>query len=281
MNIGQIITSSIGRGVLVTQKHSPALLMAAGIVGFAGTVYLACRATLKLEQTIDEIVEDVEAAEEDRPAMARAYAKGALSLTVLYGPAVVLGVSSTALLVSSHNVLNRRNAALTAAYAAVERGFSEYRRRVAEKIGEQPERELRYGVVRKEDVNEETGEARIVELVDSNQLSPYARFFDELSPNWVRNPEYNLLFLKCQQEYANQMLRARGHVFLNEVYDMLGIPRSRAGAVVGWTLSKDGDNFIDFGIYNPTFEHRLFVNGGEKSILLDFNVDGIIYDQLK
>jgi hypothetical protein len=110
----------------------------------------------------------------------------------------------------------------------------------------------------------------------------YARFFDETCNDWKRNAEYNRAFLQCQQSYYNQMLQSRGHVFLNEVYDSLGIPRSQAGAAVGWILSKDGDNFVDFGIFDDlTNPHvRDFVNGHENSILLDFNVDGIIWDKI-
>lgn len=281
MKIPRFITASVGRGLLVTQKHSPALLMAAGVVGFVGTVVLACRATLKLEDLVDEVAEEVAEAGDDKAAMTRAYVVGALDLAVLYGPSIALGAASATLLVSSHNILNRRNAALTAAYTAVERGFAEYRRRVTERFGEEPERELRYGVVRKEEISETTGEKVVVEMVDSMQLSPYARFFDEFSSNWKKVPEYNLLFLRCQQTYANDMLKARGHVFLNEVYDLLGIPRSQAGAVVGWFYDKNDGGFIDFGIYNGNdSDARVFVNGYENAILLDFNVHGVIYDRL-
>ena len=114
---------------------------------------------------------------------------------------------------------------------------------------------------------------------DPNGLSVYARFFDEGCEQWSKNPEYNLMFLRSQQNYYNDMLKSRGHVFLNEVYDALGIPRTQAGAVVGWMISDNGDNFIDFGVFDGDRPRaRDFVNGYERSILLDFNVDGVIYD---
>ena len=90
------------------------------------------------------------------------------------------------------------------------------------------------------------------------------------------------MFLRAQQQYANDKLIAQGHLFLNEVYDMLGLPRTKAGAIVGWVYDDNnavGDNFVDFGIYDVHRETaRDFVNGYERSILLDFNVDGVIYD---
>ena len=119
---------------------------------------------------------------------------------------------------------------------------------------------------------------KTIETVDKDGISQYARFFDESCINWSKTPEYNLMFLNGQQNFANDLLNARGHVFLNEVYDMLGIPRSQAGAVVGWVKGV-GDDYIDFGIFEgKTAAARAFVNGAERNILIDFNVDGVIYD---
>ena len=84
-----------------------------------------------------------------------------------------------------------------------------------------------------------------------------------------------------QQTFFNDLLLSRGHLFLNEVYDQIGIDRTKAGQVVGWVVSKDGDNFVDFGLFDgSTQEKRMFVNGHENSVLLDFNVDGVIYDKI-
>jgi hypothetical protein len=184
------------------------------------------------------------------------------------------------MLTKSHNLLNERNAALTAAYAAVDKAFNQYRTRVVEKYGEEEDQELRYSAQDVEVVNEKTGKKTTRRRVGDDEPSMYARFFDELSTSWSKEPEYNLVFLKCQQSYANDMLKTRGHVFLNEVYDALGIERTKAGQVVGWVISKDGDNFIDFGIYTNQDRVRDFVNGREGAILLDFNVDGVIYDKI-
>ena len=112
-------------------------------------------------------------------------------------------------------------------------------------------------------------------------VSNYARFFDSGCANWDKDPEVNLLFLKQQEAFANSLLVARGHLFLNDVYDLLGIPRSAEGQIVGWVYNKDnpiGDNFVDFGIYDD--RNANFVNVHEKSILLDFNVDGSILEYI-
>jgi hypothetical protein len=281
-----------GRGLLLVKKHSPEILTTVGIAGVVVSAVMASKATLKLEPVVDKIkngkdeaksfLEDEMFPEYDKDRhnkeVARVYVKGAVDLSKLYGPSVTLGLSSIACIIGAHGIMRKRNVALAAAYKAVETSFTEYRKRVIERIGEEEERDVYIGA-EKAEIVDENGNKKKITKIDPNGISAYARFFDEYSDNWSKTPEYNLLFLKAQQNYANDLLHARGHIFLNEVYDMIGIPRSQAGQVVGWVISKDGDNFIDFGVYdfNNAGSH-LFVNGHEQSILLDFNVDGIIYD---
>jgi hypothetical protein len=291
--LANVVTSKMGRQILTAQKHSPVLLFGAGVVGIVTTVVLASKATLKLEAVLEGVEKDVltiESAqlakytEEDRRKdKVLIYTKAVINISRLYGPAVLVGVASIAALTGSHVVLNRRLAGVTAAYAALDKGWNEYRRRVIGEYGEDKDREFRYGTVERE-IIEETKEgpvAKTIKELDPNGFSVYSKFFDELCPDFQREAEYNMLFLRAQQNYANDKLRAKGHLFLNEVYDQLGIERTKAGAVVGWIVSKDGDNFVDFGIFNANRERsRAFVNGREQAIRLDFNVDGVIYDKI-
>ncbi len=202
--------------------------------------------------------------------------KSALVIGRLYGPSVLVGAVSVAALTGSHIQLTKRNAALTATLTLVSKAYDDYRIRVQEEIGEKRELDI-HRAMKKEEV-EIDGKKKVVKVCDPNGLSPYARFFDETADNWQRNAEMNHIFLNCQQNYANHLLRARGHVFLNEIYDNLGVPRSQAGQVVGWVINGEGDNYIDFGLYEC--ESSRFVNGLEQSILLDFNVDGVVYDKI-
>jgi len=290
----EAVGRTIARNALHVQKASPEVLLGAGIVGLVGSTVLACRATLKVDQVLDEAKNKLELAknldhpeysEKDRSRdISLIYFQTSVKTVKLYAPAIIVGGISIYMLTSSHRILTRRNVALTAAYGALEKGFNQYRARVVEKYGEEVDRDLRYGAEVVEITDPETGKKQKVTRVSNDDPSIYARFFDPVSPSWSKEPEYNLLFLKCQQNYANDLLRSRGHVFLNEVYDMLGIPRSKAGAVVGWLLSPNGetDNFVNFGVFDgKTDIARDFVNGLEGAILLDFNVDGIIYDRLE
>lgn len=276
------ITSKVFRQILIAQKHSPRLLFVGGLVGSVASTVLACKATLGLHQVLDDLEYEVRGVKTDlnnaegyRRDLAYVYAKGAYNITKLYAPAVGLGVVSVSALTGSHVVLTRRNTAVTAAYAATQKAFDEYRLRVKDALGEEKERDIRHSITLQETVDEK-GKKVKVNVADPTTWSMYAVFFDEYSRNWQKNPELNRVYIQAQQEYANHLLHARGHVFLNEVYDMLGVPRRKAGQVVGWALGNGGDNFIDFGIFEA--RNADFVNGWERSILLDFNVDGMIHD---
>lgn len=291
--VPEVVTRTVARNALIAQKNSPKVLLGVGIVGMVGNTVLACRATLKMDDVVDEAKGKLSTAktlyhpdysEKDRNRdISLIYFQTSVKVVKLYAPAIILGGVSIAALTQSHNILSRRNAALTMAYGALEKGFNEYRARVVEKYGEDEDRNLRYGVRQEQIVDEETGKKRMVTRVATDVPSIYARFFDSYSTSWSKEPEYNLIFIRCQQNYSNDLLKARGHVFLNEVYDMLGIPRSKAGAVVGWLLSPNGstDNFINFGVFDGDNDRvRDFVNGVEGAVLLDFNVDGVIYDKI-
>lgn len=305
--IVKTVGKSISKVGFKIRKHSPEILVTAGVIGTVASAVMACKATTKVSDILDDAksqVNDVHKVlenadnykelytEEDaKKDLTIIYAHTGVKLVKQYAPAVALGVLSLGCIITSNNILRKRNVALAAAYATVDKGFKEYRGRVVERFGEAVDRELKYNIKAKKitetEVDEETGKEKKVKktvdvVSDPNAYSDYARFFDESCPAWEKNPEYNLMFLKAQQQYANDLLHSRGHLFLNEVYDMIGVPRSKAGQVVGWVYNEDnpvGDNYVDFGIYDVHREVvRDFVNGYERSILLDFNVDGNIWD---
>lgn len=303
------VTRKMYRLGFKAQKHSPEILMGAGIVGVVTSAVMACKATLKLDdvlaeskETVDKIhevsenpdmiAEGKEYTEDDmKKDLTIVYTKAGLKVAKLYAPAIVVGGLSIAAIVSGHRILRKRNIALAAAYTAVDKGFKEYRGRVIEKFGEELDKELKYDIKAKEVeetvVDEKGKEKKVkktIETVGQNLGSPYAKFFDESCRGWTKDPEYNLMVVRDVQDYANRLLRMKHHLFLNEVYDLLGIQRTTAGQVVGWIYDEKnpiGDNYIDFGIYDVHDEaKRKFVNGYERTILLDFNVDGAILDMI-
>lgn len=291
------VVSAVSRQSLVVKKHSPTILLTAGLVGFGATIVMSSRATLKLDDVLKAHAENEKAATElfesgndeypesdYRSDRIYIWSRTAVALGKLYGPSIVLGAASTACIIGSHNILNTRNASLAAAYKAAETAYSRYQARVAQEFGEDKAREFRYDVVKEETKDEDGETVETTRVSGRHTPSMYARFFDELNPNFNRSDhQLNRMFLSCQERYANDLLIARGHVFLNEVYDMLGMERTTAGQVVGWVVSSDGtDNYVDFGIFDSdNIEKRMFVNGDERAVLLDFNVNGVVYDLIE
>ena len=303
-NIKESMVQTYHKVEFKAMKHSPEILAGVGVVGVIASTVLACKATTKLSGVLEDAKDQLDKvkevsndpkyadkynAEDAKKDTSIIYVQKGVEIVKIYLPAVTLGAVSLGCLLASNNILRKRNAALGAAYATLDKSYKTYRNRVAERFGEEVEKEIRYNIKAEEitkvdeDGNEVTETVKIMDGTDDpNSYSDYARFFDESCAAWQNDAEYNLTFLKAQQQYANDLLKARGRLFLNEVYRMLGIDETKAGQVVGWVYNPDnptGDNFVDFGIYNMQRERvRAFVNGYEPNILLDFNVDGVIWN---
>lgn len=287
--------------VMKLKKHSPEILVVAGIAGTVVSAVLACKATTKVAEILDEtkgtldtIHEGMETGaingqeyttEDGKKDTVVAYAQTGMKLAKLYAPAIILGTLSITSILASNNILRKRNVALGAAYAAIDKSFKEYRGRVIERFGEQVDTELKYGIKAKKfeeiEVDPETGKEKKVKktvmVADPNLQSDYAVYFDSKSRNYETNPDYNRMFLKAQQAFANDKLQTRGHLFLNEVLDDLDLPRTPAGQIVGWT--KDGpDGYVNFRIVEV--ERETEDGRHEPALLLDFNVEGNIWEKM-
>jgi hypothetical protein len=288
-------TSKAGLTLLRTQKHSPSILFVAGVVGFGATVVLASRATLKLNEILEENEKRQFALDDehqidrltDVDAADKKYKKESAALKIvfvkdvarLYAPCVATGVLSVGALTGSHVILNRRYASAVAAYATLDRSFKEYRGRVTELYGAEVDKKLVNGVASREIINED---GTIVSTIDESRgRSPYSKLFaKDTTYEWSPQPDYNLHYLRAKQQWANDQLNAKGVVFLNDVYKDLGFEPTSAGQIVGWVKNnkRGGDNFIDFGIFDNPDRFNDFMAGREGAIWLDFNVDGVVYD---
>lgn len=297
-------TSLVGRTGLKINKYSPELLIGAGITLIGVGTIMACKATLHADDILDDHndkmsrinetkdmaarKEAVYPEEEYRRDVAVTWVQTVVGFGKLYAPAIGVSALGIGCMLWSHRILSGRVMALGAAYQVVESQFANYRKNVKEAYGEEVDKQMRYGLHKQEvtvtekdeDGNDITKATDNVAGLDLSEASDYARYFDETNPNWNRDPERNMMFIKTQMAYANDLLNARGHVFLNEVYDLLDFPRTKAGAVVGW-VKGNGDDYVDFLLYSASDPNRrAFVNGLTPSVLIDFNVDGVIYDKI-
>ena len=286
------------------QKHSPEILIVAGVGGVIVSTVMACKATPKLDGILTESrekLDDIRKAssgevdgysEQDaKKDLVIVYTQTGIKVAKNYAPAVVIGVLSISSIFASNNILKQRNVALAAAYTALDTSYKEYRTRVFERFGEEVENEIRYNMKSQKievvETDENGKEKKVKKTVSVANLgnSDYARYFDRECKEYERDHSYNEMILKARQAWANDKLKANGYLYLNDVYDFLGIPRTKAGQVVGWIYDPNntrGDNYVDFGmkeVYrkDETKEYESV----EKLFLLDFNVDGNIWELMK
>lgn len=309
------VTARAGRQILTVREQSPVFLVAVGVVGIATSTVLACQATLKLSDILEQgekNLEKVDAAKENfdeeeiKKASFGVKLKVAIDVVNLYAPSAVLFAVSASMIVGSHVILKKRNAGLAAAYAVVDKSFKEYRSRVVADQGEEKDFEYRHGVVDREIVvdGKDGPETKVVSGLDQEAIENedpelnYRRVFrgpdwDEHgdpvpgtgNPNWSPVGNNNQYFLNMIQSQVNDLLTLQGHVFLNQVYDLLGFEPTAAGQIVGWVANPEegeGDGRITFGVWNNgVYEGKKWLNGDKEAFLLDFNVDGPILHRLK
>lgn len=312
--LGTKLYSAFSQGKMKLSDASPEIALAVGVGGAVVGLVLACRATLKAEKIAAEakekldLIEEVAAddskkeeySEEDhKKDKLIVYAQAGVKLLKVYAPAIIVETLSILAVCKGHDILRSRNGALMAAYAALDRGYTEYRKRVKDELGEEKENLLYKGLKATElDIPSKDEEGRdVTEKVPATvrtkkPVSEYARLFGEgVTPNWDKHPAYNLKFIEDIQKWANDTIQRRaycgngiGVLFLNEVYDKLGFERILEGQEIGWIFDKNNPSqqtFINFGIRAVNGERvEAFLYGHENSVWLDFNVDGLVRNYL-
>ena len=298
------LRKSFKKAQLTVRKHSPEILMVAGVIGTVAGAVMACKETLELEDVLDECKQEKMELEEQY-AMCEQYSEDALKkdqvkLTIkqaakivkLYAPSVIMEATSIGVIFASNDIMRKRNASMAAAYATLNSMYKRYRQNVIESYGEEVDKDMRFGVKHEkvteidEDGNKVKIDARIVDLDNTAlAISDYSRFFQSGCRGFDENSgRYNILYLKGIQAMFNNKLIADGYVMLNDVYRELGFDTIPEGWSIGWVYDETnpiGDNYIDFGLYEARNKNQRAVNDWEPVILMDFNVDGNLYEDPK
>lgn len=319
MNLKEAIANNatIRKVVMKTNNAAPTIAFCAGAVGSVASLYLMWRAARKHDDVICDAQDLIEEVHDKKPVegeeneealpinqyrteLVKAYIKAGFKIGKLYAPVAIVEVGSIALMSLGYGGLSKRYTGTLAALTLVEHEYSAYRKRVIDALGEDADREFRFGLKKKEfevpvldengnqklDKNGKPKTKKVVKctLNEDDELrlegySMYARIFDKEhckqfdgGPDDMATSYYNRTFLIKAQEYFNMLLKFKGTIFLNEVYDYLGYERTQAGQEVGWHYDPDyptGDNKIEFipiEYYSEKYQ--------AESIILDFNVDG-------
>ena len=298
------LRKSFKKAQLTVRKHSPEILMVAGVIGTVAGAVMACKETLELEDVLDECKQEKMELEEQY-AMCEEYSEDAhkkdqVKLTIkqvakivkLYAPSVIMEATSIGVIFASNDIMRKRNASMAAAYATLNSMYKRYRQNVIESYGEEVDKDMRFGVKHEkvteidEDGNKVKIDARIVDLDNTAlAISDYSRFFQAGCKGFDSSSgRYNILYLKGIQAMFNNKLIADGYVMLNDVYRELGFDTIPEGWSIGWVYDDEnpiGDNYIDFGLYEARNKNQRAVNDWEPVILMDFNVDGNLYEDPK
>lgn len=298
-NIVKSATNALSKTKFRFQKHQPEIMVIGGVIGGVVAAVMACKATTKASEVLAEskdqieqintlandpdVTDDVYSETDHKRDLAIVYTKTAGNLVKLYAPAVILGGLSIASILGGHNILQKRNMALAAAYATLNTTFKDYRDRVVDRFGKDVEYQIRHNLKAEEITekveNPETGKSKKVKKTvftrgDDKREDGYSRLFDAACDNWNNDANLNRSFLSGAQNYFNDKLHAVGYVFLSDIYRYLGFRETPECRVVGWTLDGDGDGYIDFGFD----QDDMFMSGYNKDVWLDFNVDGPILE---
>lgn len=294
------------------KKYSPEILLGTGIAFGGISIVTACKATLKVNDKLDDISNDKKGIEtgtltytlpngtsidDKNKNLAIFYTRTAVSIAKEFSIPVIFGTASVSCILMSHNIINKRNVALTAALSTVGESFKKYRGNVIEKFGEEVDKELKYGLEKTtitekdEKGKEKKKEVRTVDPSDfefGKNSSEFAILYTMDNDTFVNDPVLRKSFLKQMEQYANDKLRIQGYLFLNDVYKMLGMPETQAGQVVGWVYdendeSKNGDGFVEFYTENVMFREAIkHIDSPlhmQQATLIDFNIDGTILDK--
>lgn len=293
MSLKSTVTRTAVKALERVNQNSPTILTTVGVVGGVVSTVFTAKATLKLPAITNDFRAnkiEVRANAENKRQLGKdmtvVHASYGKQLVRLYGVPVGIGIVSIACVLQAHNILSRREATAVAALGLVETAFGEYRERVREEFGPEKERELRFGKSTREKGKDAAGNDAVSTEFENEELLKkdlYSAWFDKDNVNWSPHPDYNLVFLRANERWANDRLYARGHLFLNEVFEQLGLPHTQAGAMTGWIVSSgpDGDNKVEFGLDHDDLGIRQYREGAETRILLDFNVDGEIVSKIR
>lgn len=299
------VSRTFGKAGLKMKKYSPEILFVVGTAGIIVSAVKACKDTPKAQKLIEESKKELDtyreyaednpekySAEDLKNDTKKVYVQTGLKVAKVYAPEVILGVASLSCMFGSNHILKKRNIALAAMYETLDKSFKDYRKNVVNNFGEDLDKELRYNIVNKEieeQVVNENGETETVKKIErtiGSDPSGFSIVFDAGDPGWDPTPDACMHYLELIQRTATDRLRSKGYLTLNEVYEMFGHPATKAGLVNGWVFKKDsvGDNEVSFFLENIYREIRAAENEGttlyNRGYIVDFNIDGYIYDQI-
>ena len=202
------------------KKHSPTILTVLSTGGVIATSVLAVKATPKalvlLEEAKKEKGENLTVVETVKAAWKP------------YIPAVVTGASTIACIWGINHLSVKNQASLMSAYALLDNSYKEYRNKVKEIQGEEAEFNIEREII-KSQFNDD------MEIQEGKLL-----FYDRTSQQFFEDTMEHVLAAETK---FLENLHNRTYAYLNEYYDILGIPRVEYGYQLGWVATENNDPY--------------------------------------
>ena len=270
------------------KKYAPELLLGTAAVAGTACIVTSCRATIKAKKSLEEhqerkllIADKLQTeeitSEESKVEMRKEIVKVGLELAKEYAIPFSLYTATIGCVLGSYKIQKSRLQAISATLSAMSAAYTSLVTRL--KNGAEhglTAEEVLKGKVAFPETDEDgnpTGEVNVMTLKHPNN-NPFKFRFDRYSTAWEHHHFSNECILKAEENWANTALELNGYLFLNDVLDRLGIPKTKAGQILGWRKDGDGDGFVDFGVVDC--QTLVGVEYDDNAFELNFNVDGDI-----
>lgn len=296
-NIQEALSAGLHKVAFGLRKVGPEIGTVAGMAGIAVSAIYLYKAVNESKDILAKVKEEVKKLEDegaDEKDIKAVKIAGGVAVAKKVAIPAGLAVASSATVLGIHHEMRKENRRLSDVITQTSLAYNALKNEIREQLGDEQADELIYGVrkpdkkeikeieensPRKDEITDE--ERKSYRISDGEEItpSPYAVFFDETCNNYSDDPEYNKNTLILLQAQLNERLRRVGYVYLNEVYEKLGVEKTEAGHVMGWRYAPhdpnhEGDNQIDFNMWDiRSRANRRFINGYEPVVLLDFNID--------
>ncbi len=238
MNATQIIFNKVGQFV---RRNSSTILTIIGAAGVIATTITAVKATPKALRLIEE------AKEEKGEELTKL--EVVKTTAVCYIPTTVICVTTLACIFSA-NILDRRHqAALTTAYAVLDRSYKQYRAKIKELYGADADGKVKCAVAKDE------LEKQDIVRTDANKIL----FYDDYSGRYFESTLAEIIEAEYQ---ANRTIMNEGFLVLADFYRYLGLTvDDDSWNYIGWTIDDlcewTGYYWLDFHNEKTTMEDGL------------------------
>lgn len=298
-NIGNSMTRFGKRLMFETKRKSPEICVAGAIIFGAGALVMTFVAARKMDKALEEPKAIINTAkskeisekytEEDKQ---HDITLGTVQLVwegvKLFAPSALMALGSCACVLISHRKLSRRNAELAAANGILAKQVASLTKSLEDKVGKDEAYRLKYEDKLEEveeTVMDENGEEKTVKVKKPKagyEADDLGRFFDEISSEWKKDPQYNFMTLRNIMFEFQERLKRDGVVFLNDIYERLGYEKTQAGYQYGWVYRKgvDPTTVISFGpVVGDREKENQMVRENQRYIWLEFNCERIEWEK--